>query len=228
MTGGWSEVDGVAAAAAAFGTLVLAGVTGWLAKRTHDLAENADAQIRKAAEQVDASRQEVEATEALATEQRTDRQLQWRPQLERIAFGTVAVTNPESQEAATIHVRNSGAGPALAVVVLAREMDTSRWWIFPIGDLRPGEEKERCESRWANGNSLTEPFNDFPDCDDRRVVNFVMFCSDVLGRRFRFGVGEPKHPFPGERAKILAAQVSALTDAHPSHTGWAALDLIWG
>ena len=232
MTSGWSEIDGIAAAAAAFGTLVLAAFTARLATRTHELAEKADIQIKSAAEQVQAAWHEAKATESLAVEQRTDRQLQWRPQLERVNFWTVKVSSGadlQSQEEAAIRVRNSGAGPALTVVVLAREMtDTSRWWIFRIGDLCPGEEKERRENRWANGGSMTEPFSGFPDCDDRRVVNFVMFCSDVLGRRFRFGVGEPKEPYPGEPAKVFVAQVSALTDDRPIHTGWAESDLIWG
>lgn len=238
MTSGWSEVDGIAAAAAAVGTLTLAVVTGWLAKRTHELAKKADLQIEKAteqveksAEQVEATRLEAEATEALAAEQRTDRQLAWRPQIERLQFRIQRIQTGSGQtlDRLTAEIRNSGAGPALDVTVLARDMTTiGRWWLIRYGDLLPGEARMRNSDRWLHGGAQTDAFNDFSDCDDRRVVTFVMLCKDVLDRRFRFGYAEPKNPFPGEPIKVMSAEDSTLSPEHPHHTGWAALPLIWG
>ena len=231
VTNGWGELDGVAQIAAAGGTLVLAAFTWWLGRRTHELAVKADDQVRVAGEQAEAARQEAKATEALAREQRTDRQLAWRPQLERIGVWTRTVTeqNGETRVQRTCWVRNSGAGPALNVVTLIRDIaDVRRWWICRCGDLRPGEGKERSADLWQHGKSLTAVFDGFADCGDRHVVTFVMLCSDVLGRRFRFGIADPKDPFPGEPTKVLAAEISELAEGGTQHSGWAGLPLIWG
>ena len=55
-----------------------------------------------------------------------------------------------------------------------------------------------------------------------------MMCTDVLGRRLRFGVADPKGPYPGEVSKVLPVEISAPSADHPDHMGWAAEPLIWG
>ena len=61
MASGWNEVDGIAQIAAAVGTLVLAGFTWGLARRTHELAGESKDQVEASKEQVEVSREQVAA-----------------------------------------------------------------------------------------------------------------------------------------------------------------------
>ena len=210
LTSGWGEVDGIAQIAVAIGTITLAGFTYGLARRTHELAAMSK-------DQVDASLREAKATEGLALEARTDRHLAWRPQLE--------LRDLRHTDQWSMRIGNSGAGPALDVIVAARDMtDVGEWCLIRCGDLRPGDHVERAELPWQHGNSLTSTFEGFSDLNERRVVTIVMMCTDVLGRRLRFGIADPKHPFPGEVSTVLPVEIS--TQDH--RLAWATEPLIWG
>lgn len=231
VTSGWNELDGIAQIVAAGGTLILAGFTWRLAARTHELAAKAAEQVEVSGEQVEAARQEAKATEALAIEQRTDRQLAWRPHLELLSL-TDDVHHPNvshNSDRMKCWIANSGGGPALGVTVMARDISTvGRWWLLRLRNLRPGQTADASGDSWQHGKALTAAFEHFPDCDDRHIVTFVILCSDVLGRRFRFGVATPRDPIPGEPLKVPVAEISAPTDAGSQHSGWADLPLIWG
>lgn len=223
---GWTGFDGLAEALVAFGTILLAGFTWRLARRTTELASETKDLARETKDEAKAAAREAAATENLAVEARTDRQLQWQPKLERL---DVHHRDVAGVDLLFVSVRNSGVGPALNVVVTTRDIaDVGRWWLLRCGDLRGAEEFRGSEGRWPRGSTLTAVFEGFPDCDRRRTVTFVMLCTDVLGRRFRFGIAEPTKPYPGEPPKVLAADISALSANHPQHTGWADNPLIWG
>lgn len=213
----WTEIDGIAGLCAAGGTLVLACVTGWMAKRTHDVAT-------KTTELVAASTREAEATERLAREAQLDRQLSCRPQLELRHFES------NNSGAFIVGVRNSGAGPALGVVAIARSMDAEKvdWWaILRFGDVMPGEDKNKVEPRMTGG-PIVLPWEGFAEVrsDERPVV--AVMCSDVLGRRFRFGHARSVNARPADDiTRPLEVDVSPEKDGM-GHMGWAADSLIWG
>lgn len=215
----WVALGGIAQLAAAFGTLTLAVVTGRMVKRTHELGQKADRQI-------EAAQREAEATERLAIEEpRTDRQLLWRPQLDLAAYH-----HEDNADTFSFTVGNSGAGPALQVVCLAREMgNVGRWCIIRMGDLRPGVVRSGSGLLWAAGGDLRSPYDQIPGASD--FVTVVLVCSDVLGRRFRFGYTKPLHERPEqmhEMPRPLPAEVSSVTQAHPVHAEWAREPMIWG
>jgi hypothetical protein len=208
---------------AAGATLVLAGVTAWMAYKTSQVAKQTQNQATATTKAAQAAHNEAEATKALAAAAQIDRLLQWRPQLElRDLY--------HAENGWKMRIRNTGSGPALDVVVAAREMSNiGNWCLLRVGDLRPGDDSETEGFNWSHGGALTSIFEGFFDLDERRVATSVMLCSDVLGRRFRFGIADPKDPYPGEISKVLGAEISpALSPAHPFHEGWANEPLIWG
>ena len=221
MTGtDWVKVGGLAQLAAAIGTLVLAGVTAWMAKRTHDVAKGSAAQV-------DAAQREARATERLAIEARTDRQLAWSPRLELVRYDHhVDVVD----NVFYFTVRNLGPGPALQVDCLAREIENvGRWTIARVGDLRSGESGEARGELWTKGGGLNSPFEDIPGESPGGVVTVVLLCADVLGRRFRFAYTRPAGlPAADPSLRALPAEVSTVSEEQPSHTGWADEPLIWG
>lgn len=209
MATNWLEIDGIASIAVAVGTLSLAAVTVKLANNARS--------------QVDASFKEATATEALAQEAKTDRQLAWRPQLELLRHGQDEYGDWH------IEVANSGAGPAIDVVVVARLIDPIHTWtLVRLGDLRPGVARKKEQPSWPYGNSIASIFDGYPDLDGRRTVVVVMICRDILERRFRFAVAAPISAYPGEPNKILRVEESTLSVDNPSHSGWASEPLIWG
>jgi hypothetical protein len=211
----WDVTDTMQAAVA-IGTLSLAGVTAFMAKRTHEVAS-------KTQGLVEASSREALATESLASEARTDRQLAWRPQLELVGYQHVG-------ETFVFDVRNTGAGPALQVACLSREIENiGRWCLLRLGDLRPGEQKRQGVAVRV-GSSLTSPFEGIPGMvDGVEVVEVVIVCGDVLDRRFRFGHSRlVSLPPEATGRKPLPADISTVTEDHPNHVGWAAEPMIWG
>lgn len=208
---------------AAGATLVLAGVTAWMAFKTSRVAEETKKQAGATTKAAQAAHEEAEATKALASAAQIDRLLQWRPQLELRDLR-------HAQNDWNMTIRNTGSGPALDVVVAAREMSNiGEWCLLRIGDLRPGDRSEAHGLTWLHEGAVTSVFETFLGLDVRRVVTSVMLCSDVLGRRFRFGIADPKNPYPGEISRVLGAEISpAISSLHPSHEGWADEPLIWG
>jgi hypothetical protein len=211
----WTAIGGIAALLVAGGTLTLAWYTHALAKQTHELAS-------KTKDQVDASLREAKATEELAREARTDRLLAWQPQLEIRNF---------IRDGADwcMTVRNTGGGPALDVVVVVRNnSNVGEWALLRFGDLRPGEAFDKKGETWANGMAIISIFEDFLEPDNRRAVSQVMMCSDILGRRFRFGISVPINPFPGESSRVLAPEISIPDPSTGARLSWASEQLIWG
>jgi hypothetical protein len=220
MATDWIEVG--AELAVAVGTLALAGVTAWMVKGTREGVRN--------------TLREAIATENLAAEARTDRQLAWRPQLELMDYHH----EPQAAELTmqgygtpdfSFHVRSTGAGPALQVVAITREVENiGRWCIVGIGDLRPGDKREADGELWPSGGSVSSPFEGFPGATEADIVTVVLLCGDVLGRRWRFGwargVGTPPtvptRKYVGSNASVIDENV------HRFHTGWADEPLIWG
>lgn len=133
------------------------------------------------------------------------------------------------REGFTIKARNSGSAPALQVVALVSLIENvSRWALLRLGDLTPEEMKTKWEQVWDAGGQLTYPFNDIPDDRKDTVVDVVLLCSDVLGRRWRFGYARPVSAPPNvEFRRPLAAQVSAITEDHPEHDQWAEPPVVW-
>ena len=240
----WTEWAAIGSLAAAVGTLALAGTTVWLASRTHDvatktegvaekteavadktgaLAEQTAALVEKTAGLVGASLREAQATEALALEAKTDRQLAWRPQLELLSYFHV-------DDVWDFEIRNSGPGPAFQVAVLAREIQNiGRWTLVRVGDLRPGDTRQHQGKMRTSGFALTSPFENIPGALQDEIATWVLMCSDVLGRRHRFPRTESVNKTPGSMyLKLMSPEMSVLTDDHPDHTGWAAEPLIWG
>lgn len=236
----WSEWSAIAAAAAAVGTLVLAGATFWLARRTREvstqtgtvatqtgeLVERTGDLVERTAGLVEASLREAKATESLALEARTDRQLAWQPQLELVRFNA----QPAPASSADWRIRNTGAGPALGVVALARRVENvGIWTMVRIGDLVPKEQKENGSSWKDGGPSLVSPYDGVPGMATREVVVIVLLCRDVLGRRYRFAFARDAALPPGDISRrALPPQMSVRTAEHPEHIGWAGEPLIWG
>ena len=100
----WNVVAAIAQAAAAIAMIALAVGTIRLASRTRELAQNAKVQA-------DSSLREAQATESLAEEARTDRQLVWRPQLQIRNLG------PAIGSSWYMTASNTGPGPAIDVIV---------------------------------------------------------------------------------------------------------------
>jgi hypothetical protein len=211
----WNVVAATAQAAAAVAMIVLAVGTILLASRTRELAQNAK-------DQVDSTLREAKATENLALEARTDRQLVWRPQLQIRGLGD-AIGSGWYMTAS-----NTGSGPAIDVVVAIRDIhNVGHWGVWRVGDLRPGDSQEG-GSDDRLGMNVTSIFEGFIDCDLRRSVSVAIMCTDVLGRRMRFGIADPIAPYPGEASKALQVEMSILNEEHPQHVGWAQEPLIWG
>ena len=220
MATNWVEVG--AELAVAVGTLTLAGVTAFMVRRTGEGVRN--------------TLREAIATENLAAEARTDRQLAWRPQLELLDYRhEPRATDPLAKGYGAadfyFHVRSTGAGPALQVVAMAWEIEnTSRWCIVGVGDLRPGDERNAEAALWPSGRNVSSPFEGFPGVTTTDYLTVVLLCSDVLGRRWRFGwargVGTPPTV---PTMKYVGPDVSVLDEeVHRFHTGWADEPLIWG
>jgi hypothetical protein len=212
----WLEVGGVAQLVAAAATVGLAGVTAAMAIRTHEVAKETKGLVG-------VSLREAQATEALAIEARTDRQLAWLPQLELVRY-----THPPNSFG--FEVRNTGPGPALRVVCMAREMENiGKWAIVHMGDFRPGELKEEDGRLWTGVGAVISPFEGIPGLTSADVVTIVLLCSDVLGRRFRFGYAKGVHLPPDNiTVKALPPNVSTISEDHPWHTDWADEPLVWG
>jgi hypothetical protein len=215
MDSGWTPIEVIAELLVAVGTLTLAWKTWALASETHALA-------KKTGEQVDASLREAKATEELAEAARADRLLVWRPQLEMRNFirdGTDWYMT----------IRNTGAGPALDVVVVSsNQNNVGEWALLRLGDLRPGESFEKKGSTWPHGKAINSIFEEYLERDDRRTVTQVMVCTDILGRRFRFGIADPKDAYPGEPSRALPAEISISDPETHARLPWANEPLVWG
>ena len=118
MTGvDWVTFGGIAQLVAAAATVTLAGVTAWMAKRTHDVAEE--------------TKREARATQSLADEAPTDRELVWRPQLDLTACGVQMESGKFFAK-----VFNAGGGPAIGCKVLVRLPDQINvWCLWAFGDI---------------------------------------------------------------------------------------------
>ena len=97
-----------------------------------------------------------------------------------------------------------------------------------MGDLTPGELKQMGAPHWREGGDLREPYS-FRNLSEHEIVTVVLMCSDVIGRRFRFGYVRPSHLPPTDPfLRPLPAEVSTVSEDHPEHVGWAAEPIVWG
>jgi hypothetical protein len=195
----WLEVGRIAQLAAAAGTLVLAcgtvlfairthevaskteGVaekTAGVAEKTHELAQQTKSLVEMTGDLVEASLREASATESLAVEAKTDRQLAYRPQLELTLYRHVG-------DDFTFQVRNTGPGAAFQVTCPSREVENvTRWTLLRLQNLRPGEEAVDHSMIWTKGMALYSPFEHVLGTSSVEIVTVVILCSDVIGRRF--------------------------------------------
>jgi hypothetical protein len=192
----WVAFGGFAQLLAALATVALALTTVRLASQT---------------------RKEASSTERLAQEAVTDRQLQWRPQLELRQKTWPYAGFPYF----SFGIANTGAGPALSVVCIAQKgADWARW---NYGDLVAPN---------VTGQQHQNPRPDlFPpslfannELPDSRTPMVALFCRDILNRQFRFMYSwDESQPFDsqGELTRHPAEIASApLPD-------WAREPLIW-
>ena len=211
----WTQIDGVAGLLVAAGTLSLSAFTYSLARKTQ-------AMTSVAKEQVWSSNREAKATEALVLEAQTDRRLLWQPRLELRDLS-------ELRTGWSATFRNTSAAPAIDVVVAIRRMhNVAQWSLFRLGDILPGESFAQEATFWRHGQVLSSVYEHFTNLGERHVVIVTMMCSDVLGRRFRFGVADPMSAYPGETSKTVGPEISSIDEGHPHHMGWADEPLIWG
>lgn len=170
----WTAVGGIAQLGAAAATVLLAVFTAVMARRTHIVANEAQSEVN---------------------EMRIDRQFQWQPQMELQNLSVSANEIPGSPEFTfRFSVRNNGAGPALQVSVAARatESSMSNWIVERLEDIRPGEVRT-VQADSVAGGPLVQQFAD-PNKFKPHIVNSTLrefvctavFCTDVLGRQYRF------------------------------------------
>lgn len=193
----WVAVGGIAQLLAAGATVILAGVTAYMAKRTHE---------------------EASATKLLVAETQRDRQLFWQPQIELVAFDHVP-----SSESYTLVARNSGAAPALQVTLVARESNATNWVCTQRGDLRPGDHTPNQPYSASHGGPYNAPFEGVRGMKEPEYAAVALFCRDVLGRRFRFPFALWGAPGGSTRLRSLPPDIA---DGEP-WPEWAQTPLLW-
>lgn len=175
MSAGWSEAASVAQLIAAVATLALAGFTGWLAKRTHDLAVEAQTATRAAGRQAD-------ATQALAEEAQRDRELLWQPILS--AKREAVTTSADSYIEHDVTISNVGSGPAINVIYAGRKGDDTAWCFIRGIQVRGGGDY-RIPSTGTASEALQARLFAAPAGETGRPLR-VLICSDIFGNRYRF------------------------------------------
>ncbi len=203
----WVALGGIAQLVAALATVVLAAVTAGMAQRTHEVAtktqalsestatvaERTQELAKSTADVATATATEAVATESLAVEARADRRLAWRP---HVGISELVLTTPMGRLEARGRVRNVGSGPALNVVVTARDLsDVSRWCIQRVGDLTSGQEGKFTALQWTAGGAITSPFEGWPI---GRPAIAVALYGDVLGARYRIMFDSDWRRYPPE------------------------------
>ncbi len=151
-------------AAVAVGTLGLAAGTVYLATKAGN---------------------EASATQALAKEARTDRQLQWRPQLGLMDCWASMDGNGRFH----FSIANVVGGPAVGCKAMARvPWDVNSWSLWIVGDVESGAQAAYTQDA-RRGLSVYSAFA-APDAmaEPRREPDVVLICSDILGRRYRFPI----------------------------------------
>jgi hypothetical protein len=228
----WLQVGGIAQLIAAGATFALAAGTCYMAFKTRAVAKETHEVAIKTHEAAEATRQEAHATEALAEEMRNDRRLSFLPMLEVTSYvRDVHLTAGDTAGSVDrVSFRNAGHGPALGVVVLARDLaNVGNWSITRMGHLRPedGIKGINAEVR-EGGPTLYTPFEGIPGTPTDAGVGVVLLCSDVLGRRIRFGsywrkLGNERD----SRWEALPPEIASPA-AHGFPMGWTSEPLVWG
>lgn len=177
----WVAVGGLAQIAAALATVYLALKTRKLAEDTKKLAED--------------TKEEAVASKALADEAKIDRELSWRPQLGLLTLRTPTPTptEPDRQTLRSVmaigSIRNAGGGPAIDChVVLRNPTNVSEWSILAFGDLAPGSETVEAQALTELNHNPPHLFSGLSGSTPDPMPDVLLFCSDVLGRRWRFPV----------------------------------------
>jgi hypothetical protein len=164
----------------AIGTLGLAGVASALVWRTGDLAKLMSEAIRE-------STRQAKATEEQAHQMQRDREAAHQPVLSVTLSRDPTAALDAAQFVDWIAIRNAGGGAAIGVRLL--RVEGQRWGLSPSIDvqasgasdtflLRPESQEIPWELLEATefGQAHTKP------------ADMVIFCADLLGRRFRFVV----------------------------------------
>lgn len=192
MATGWQEAGDIAQLVAAGATTILAGFTAWLAFTTRQLGRRAG--------------DEASATKQLAYEAATDRELAWRPILQVTSREGATSGGTGWTEPATVH--NIGLGPALdCACLLGYQGVTVSSGSFALA--AGGEHDVTLRSTGVNREDADGVMTATPGGawrgDGRR---WVVVCTDVLNRRWRFPQGLP-------------SQVSAMDDERNAYwTKW--------
>ncbi len=128
---------------------------------------------------------EALATQALAKEARTDRQLQWRPQLGLMDCWASMDGNGRFH----FSIANVVGGPAVGCKAMARvPWDVNSWSLWIVGDVESGPQAAYTQGA-RRGLSVYSAFA-APDAmaEPRREPDVVLICSDIPGRRYRFPI----------------------------------------
>ncbi len=140
---------------------------------------------------VRSANREAKAAEDLAIETRNDRDYRWRPQLEVMRY------DGPLENRWTIGIRNTVDAVAIRTVVLVRDQSSSAWGFFVVGNVTQADGVRTSQvGFWEFGGTIAAMFDGFANCPQSHVVEVVMVCSDVLGRRMRFGYAVPKTSLP--------------------------------
>lgn len=174
---------------------------------------------------------EAAATVLLAEEAQRDRQMLWQPQLEMLMFnrnmGTITGRGYGSFD---LSVRNSGSAPALQVIIVARDGESStRWAVVTCGDLRPGE-SFRAGHMGTEGDPFVMPFEGVSGVEATEYVSIVVLCRDVLGRRLRFAFTTVRWPGGGDNPNDTPGfRPLAMPDIEegPDWPEWAVAPVLW-
>jgi hypothetical protein len=209
----WVAFGGIAQGIAALATIGLAVTTVVMAKATKKLAAD--------------TTEEAKATRSMADEAKVDRGLTWRPQL-GLASMQLNMAPPGTWVFA---LKNSGGGPALDSRGLVRwPSNIGLWTMIAFGDLTPGQATDRIGAdSWKTGGSPYELFNGF--ADNRDAPEVMLFCSDVLGRRWRFPIRTLNSAVEYESAalregwKVYPGEVAAPGDENQPM--WSQSPLLW-
>jgi len=165
----WVAVGGIAQLVAAAATITLAIFTAVMASRTREVAIE--------------TQSESSATRLLAEEAKRDRELAARAQLSLLEFACDVLPHQEPPGRVQANILNAGSGPAIDVKLALRSpSDVNIWSIVNFRDLKPAGNREK-GGQLVHGGS---PYDLFDDPGDTAAADVVLFCSDVLDRRYRF------------------------------------------
>ena len=175
---------------------------------------------------VEATERMAIATEKLVEEAVRDRHLAWHPHLELCDFKRDVESGDWSAR-----IRNSGSSPVIGVHFFARGDDSeapqaNTCCLVDVGGIQPGADVLIEGKDWANGeHGQSDWFSPYGE-DSDITPEVALFCSDALGRRFRFVFYKNPNINPGyDRHRMMPVDMSEFP--HTSGARWTCDPLIF-